>query len=161
MHRVVKPAIGSTLLTSVMLVLASILFHYLSVESLRVPGSIRQYVVDPFVWSTSEMLQYRAKEFFSFLPLSAVWSIGVVVPVLLLAARQGATPARQRAWALVAVAVVGGACVLSHQVAVGNVPGTWRGEIAFSVGALIGLAGAAVATWLLPPNTSLERTLER
>ena len=160
MYRVIRPTLGSTLATSLMLVLASMLFYYLTLDALRVSSQPGRPPTPP----THELMPPGAHwvgGFLKFLPVGAVWSMLVVVPALFIATRKSAMTARRRIVSYALVAAIAGTILVVHQMRAGNIPAHWTMGVVFALGAVIGVVGIGIADCLLQPNTSLERTRER
>jgi hypothetical protein len=159
MHRVIRPTLGSTAVTSAMLLLMAMLFSYRTLDALRVPS---QPGVPP-VPSTLELMwqsEYWLGWYIRSLPFSAAWSVVVVVPVLLLTTQRATMTVRRRISYYVGVATLGGVGLVIHQLMIGNIPTHWSAPLVLGLGFTSGLFAISVAGWLLPPNKSLERTRE-
>jgi hypothetical protein len=147
-----------------MLVVGSLLFHFLAVQALRVPNApfrpLGQRIMDSFAWSSVELASYCVRMFVTYLPLAASWTALVVLPVFLMTRRHVVPVPYQRVSSYAIVVAITATAALIHQTVVGNIGESIGSSVALGFGGAIGLVAVGIADLLLPPNKSLERTRE-
>jgi hypothetical protein len=162
-RRLVKSFVGAATATSAMIVIGSLLIHFLSVQALRVPNasyrSLAQRIADSFAGGSSgDLMSYCIHTFVTHLPLAAGWAAIVVLPVLLVSRHQVAPTPYRRASSYAIVIAIAAMAVLIYQGVVGDIEKSTINYVRVGFAGANGLVGAIVADLLLPPNKSLERT---